>query len=225
MELYGKKDSSTAQKIFMTLLEIAIIWVSYRILFGGWYHRWFSSGGDGNTQRHWVLFIFNLVVFARISVTFFYLVKRHIPWAEAFDIPFAFAIYYIGYALLGYTTTAPLNAWDVFAILLFAFGSFLNTGSELMRDRWKKHPENAGQLYTGGLFKYSMHINYFGDLLWVSAYAIVTRNLWAILIPVFIFCFFAFYNIPKLDKYLAGKYGQQFEDYRQRTKKFVPFIY
>jgi hypothetical protein len=35
--------------------------------------------------------------------------------------------------------------------------------SELQRYRWKRQPQNAGRLYTGGLFAYARHINYFGD--------------------------------------------------------------
>ncbi len=155
----------------------------------------------------------------------FYLIKRKIPWEEAFSIPFAFALYYIGFAMLGYTCRTELGFIDDIAIALFLSGSYLNTGSELARDKWKKDPANKGKLYTIGLFRYSMHINYFGDLLWVIAYAIVTRNIYSVFIPVFLFSFFAFYNIPKLDKYLAGRYGKQFEEYSKRTKKFIPFIF
>jgi steroid 5-alpha reductase family enzyme len=147
------------------------------------------------------------------------------PWEEAFSIPLAFAIYYIGYALLGFKANQPFNFADVISIILFLTGSYFNTAAELMRDKWKKAPENKGKLYTGGLFRYAMHINYFGDVLWVTAYAIVTRNWFSCFIPAFILSFFVFYNIPKLDKYLASKYGKQFEEYRQKTKKLIPFVY
>lgn len=76
-----------------------------------------------------------------------------------------------------------------------------------------------------GFFKYSMHINYFGDILWVIAYAVITRNWYSVSIPIFLFSFFVFYNIPKLDKYLQEKYGNSFEVYAIRTRKFIPFIY
>jgi protein-S-isoprenylcysteine O-methyltransferase Ste14 len=70
-----------------------------------------------------------------------------------------------------------------------------------------------------------MHINYFGDVLWVSACAILTRNWYSAIIPALLFVFFVAYNIPKLDKYLRGKYGADFEEYSRRTKRFVPFVY
>lgn len=169
--------------------------------------------------------MFNCIVFSRICITLFIFIKRKIPWAEAFNIPIAFALYYIGFAFLGYTNSKAFGLCDVIGIILFVTGSFTNTYSELLRYKWKKDPSAKGHLYTKGLFKYSMHINYFGDLLWVSGYAFVTGNFYSALIVAFLFCFFAFYNIPMLDKHLALKYGNEFEEYKSNTKKLVPFIY
>jgi protein-S-isoprenylcysteine O-methyltransferase Ste14 len=70
-----------------------------------------------------------------------------------------------------------------------------------------------------------MHINYFGDILWVTGYALVSRNPWATLVPLGLFCFFAFYNAPKLDEYSRRRYGLEFEAYRKRTAKLIPLLY
>ena len=94
-------------------------------------------------------------------------------------------------------------------------GCILNTAGELLRDTWKRNPHNKGRIYTTGLFKYSRHINYFGDVLWVIAYALVTRNWYSSVIPVFLFSFFAFYNIPKLDTYLHEKYGKDYDKWNE----------
>jgi steroid 5-alpha reductase family enzyme len=155
----------------------------------------------------------------------FFLLKRKIPWEESVSVPFAFALYYVGYALFVLPVEKPIDWIDFSAIILFFIGSILNTGGEILRARWKKDPASKGRLYTKGFFRYSMHINYFGDFLWVCAYAIITRNWYSISIPIFLFCFFVFYNIPKLDKYLNQKYGKSFEDYSKHTKRFIPFIY
>jgi protein-S-isoprenylcysteine O-methyltransferase Ste14 len=84
---------------------------------------------------------------------------------------------------------------------------------------------HRGQIYSDGFFKYERHINYLGDILWIIAYSMITKNWYAALIPVFIFCFFAFYNAPKLDKYLKGKYGSDYDDYARKTKILIPFLY
>lgn len=227
VDLYGRKDKSIPQKVTLLILEVLILVTSYWILFSGGFLKIFPSATSihENEIRHLILFGFNLIVFLRLCITVLYLIKRHIPWEETFSIAFAFAIYYIGFSILGYKSQLSIDFIDIFALGLFLFGSYLNTGAELSREKWKKDSENSGRLYTTGLFRYSMHINYFGDLLWVTAYAILTRNWYSIFIPLMLFFFFVFVNIPKLDNYLASKYGKQFEEYRSKTKRLIPFIY
>ena len=136
----------------------------------------------------------------------------------------AFALYYIGFPLLINKTQVNISLVDYIGIGLFLIGSFLNTFSELQRHFWKAKPENKGKIYSKGLFSWSMHINYFGDFLWVIAYAVITWNIFSISIPIFLFCFFVFYNIPKLDNYLLGKYKDSFTEYSKKTKRFIPFV-
>ncbi len=154
MDLYSKKSKSIPQKAIIILLEIIFITISYWILFNGGYHRIFSSENDnGNNSRHIILFIFNCIVFSRICITLFVFIKRKIPWAEAFDIPIAFALYYIGFALLEYKHDSDFDVFDISGIILFIGGSCINTFSELLRYYWKKDSSNEGHLYTKGLFK------------------------------------------------------------------------
>ena len=154
----------------------------------------------------------------------FIFLQRSISWSEALSIPFAFILYFLGFPLFIYTNTHPLGWSDGVALFLFFLGSFLNTFSEFQRFLWKKKEENKGKLYTKGLFSLSMHINYFGDLLWVFGYVILTQNLYSSSILLLLFLFFVFYNIPLLDNYLKEKYPE-FEEYEKSTKKLIPFIY
>ncbi len=131
----------------------------------------------------------------------------------------------MGFALFALTTPQSIDVIDYLGILIFAVGSFINTCSEIQRHLWKEKAENRRKIYTEGLFKYSMHINYFGDLLWVIGYTIITRNIFALIIPLFLFLFFSYYNIPKLEIHLSRRYGKQFYDYEKITKRFIPFIY
>ena len=229
MDMYSVKSKSTPQKTVIITIEVLLLILSYWILFEGGGDVIFEALGidilNGNVESRAITFTFSLIVFFRITFMMFYMLERKIPWEESVSIPMAFSLYYIGYSLLVYDREVPIDWIDYSAILLFLIGSGFNTISEVQRHLWKKRPENKGKLYTIGLFKYSMHINFFGDVLWVSAYAIVTRNYYAIIIPVLLFCLFAFWNIPTLDKYLAGKYKEQFDDYQKKTRKLIPFIY
>lgn len=229
MELYGKTSKSIPQKIIIHLIEILILWISYWILFqngGDWFEKhWYIHNASGNMERRSIIFIFNIIIFFRLAYMMIFLLKRKIPWEESVSVPFAFAVYFIGFPLFVLPVSAPIDGLDYLAIGLFIIGCILNSGGEILRNKWKRKAENKGKIYTKGFFKYSRHINYFGDILWVSAYALITKNWYSITIPIFLFCFFAFYNATKLDKYLKGKYGKEYVEYAEKTKMLIPFIY
>ncbi|HUX19680.1 MAG TPA: DUF1295 domain-containing protein [Spirochaetia bacterium] len=227
--IYGMSHGSGAQKSVMMIGQTVVLGVAvWLLLFGGleavsrlFHVQWDRAVGS----RRVLLTVCFGVVFVRISVTTLYLLKRAMGWEEAISIPFAFMMYYLGFSLFAGPASAGFGAETFVGIVLFVVGSFLNTGSELLRDRWKKDPEHKGKLYTGGLFRYSMHINYFGDILWVIGLACMTANLWSAIIPALLFVFFAFYNAPMLDKHLSEKYGEEFAAYRRKTKRIIPFIF
>lgn len=176
-------------------------------------------------QRRAVILACDGIVLVRVTFMLLVLLTRRIPFGEALGVPLGFAAYYVGFALMTLRCRLPLDGWAGIGIVLFVAGSLLNSVSELQRWRWKRRPEHRGHLYTGGLFARAMHINYFGDVLWVAGFALVSGNPWAALLPVGLLAAFAFYNVPKLDRYLAHKYGAEFERYRRTTRRLVPFLY
>lgn len=224
MDMYGEKSPSRPQKLVIVTIELGLIAASYFVLFGSLLRGLRAFGDAPNFARNVTLFAFDLVVFARFLATMFVFVERRIPWEEAFSIPIAFALYLLGFPLLSRPASVGFGVIDVMGIVLFAVGSFINTYSEHQRRCFKRRAENTGKLFTGGLFAVSMHPNYFGDLLWVSGYACVTRNAFAWLIPAFLFCLFHFFNVPKLDRHLREHYGDTFVDYERRTKRLIPFL-
>jgi protein-S-isoprenylcysteine O-methyltransferase Ste14 len=227
--IYGKGHSSRAQRATIiaaeTLFAAAALWI---LLLGGieTIGSWFGfTGAVAPLSRRLVLFLFVAVTYLRMTVMITVLLKRSIGWEEAVAVPFAFFLYYVLFSVLGGLRPVPFGAVDVVAVGLFAIGAVLNSLSELLRHRWKRDPRNKGRLYTGGLFRLSRHINYFGDIVWVSGWALFTHNPWSAAMPALLFCMFAFYNAPLLDRHLAAKYGAEFQDYRQRTKGLVPLLF
>jgi steroid 5-alpha reductase family enzyme len=114
---------------------------------------------------------------------------------------------------------------DIFGISLFLFGSCVNTLADYQRFSWKRNTENKGRLYTLGLFKYSMHINYFGDAIAYFGLALITYNIGCLGISMFMFAYFIGCEIPILDEHLKKKYKNEFTEYAKVTKRFIPFIY
>ncbi len=221
--MYGSVNKYWPQRLMMLASECVFLVFVYWFLFLNGNEIFHLPEGD--FQRQVMLYSFCLVVFFRMSFMMFYLLKRGITWGEAGSVSFTFAIYYIGFAILGGINNKPLDWIDGIAVFLFLVGSLINTLSEVLRHQWKKNNWNKGKLYTGGLFRYAIHINYFGDVIWVSGFALLTRVIWAGLIPFFLILMFVLLNIPHHDKYLRKKYGKEFEKYEKETKKFIPFVY
>ncbi|MBT8366674.1 MAG: DUF1295 domain-containing protein [Deltaproteobacteria bacterium] len=96
---------------------------------------------------------------------------------------------------------------------------------DIHRHVWKLKEENRGRLYTEGLFSKSMHINYFGDIVLFTGFAMITHRFFMLVIPSVMTLNFVFIIIPSLDRYLEKKYGAEFRDYAQKTKKLIPWIY
>jgi len=227
--VYGEYSKSIGPKLLLTLLHALSLCIVFWLLFrGGLVALSFVAGRSflpGAFSTRALIFSCALVYFLRLVFGCFYLVQRTMRWGEAIGIGFFVFLVHIFFALVGGTNPNGPGAVADFGAFLYVVGSYLNTGSEVMRRQWKQDAAHQGQLYTGGLFRYARHINYFGDEVLFIGYALVTGSLWALVVPAFMALGFVFANVPALDHYLARKYGDQFDAYAARTKRFIPFIY
>ncbi len=228
MIVYDSYSKSWPQKIILVVLELVVLYISYLILFkglGDQVLRWFGLPlKPVNHLRCAIIFTFNVILFLAYLPTIFVFVKRKISWQEAISLPIAFGVYYLGFALLGYFVPVAPNWIDWLGVVLFISGISLHLAAEYQRFKFKQNPQNQGKLLTRGLWRLSRHVNYFADLLWVTGFAMVTHNWWSALIVVFLFVFFYFFNIPLQEKHLSQKYGEQFYQYKSKTKALIPFI-
>jgi steroid 5-alpha reductase family enzyme len=211
--------SSLPQKRFPISI-LAII-----ILLGGWLMFGSSPVIDGNLLRRVVLLLCSLVYLARLSVTFFVFLKRKFSWQETLTVTIFIALVISLFLFVGGNQIRAFSMIDYLGLVLFASGSFINTYSEFQRYKWKQKPQNTGLLYTQGLFKYARHINYFGDIILFSGFAILASNFYLMVIPLLMIVNFVFFYIPTMDRYLTKKYGKSFMEYSQKTRKLIPWIY
>jgi steroid 5-alpha reductase family enzyme len=227
--MYGEVESSMKTRYFILIAHVIIINFVAWIYFGGGIEIIGLLFGltlfPGNPIRRTILLSFGIVYFLRVFLTLFYLLKRKIDWKETGAIIGGLVFYQLGFALSGAAQSALIDPIDYIAIGVFIIGSFLNTGSEFQRKLFKDKPENKGKLYTGGLFRFARHINYFGDSVWTVGWALMTRNWFGAIMPIFCTLSFVFANIPTLSKYLEERYKEQYREWTRRTKKFIPFVY
>jgi protein-S-isoprenylcysteine O-methyltransferase Ste14 len=184
-----------------------------------------AAGAPGDAGRQAALLLCAGLYIARAAHTLFAYVKRAIPWWEAASGGSLIGCVLFAFLFMGLRHQEPIGWTDAGALLLYAAGSYLGTASERSRDAWKARPGNAGHLYTGGLFRYSRHINYFGDLLLFGGFGVLTRQPWTVAVPLAMAVNFALVIIPAHDAYLVERYGEEFEAYAQRTRKLIPLVY
>jgi len=221
LQFQGEKSPSIAPKVAICTWYIMCVagaaWWTFAVMGNG--------NPPGSPDRHVALLACSVIYIARAATTLFVFVKRKVPWWEVAwgGIPIGLVLFFS--LRDGLRVPQPLAFLDWGGILFYIAGSYVGTASEYSRHLWKARPENQGRLYTEGLFRYSRHINYFGDLLLFGGYALLTRLPWTGIVPLAMCLNFVFFIIPAHDAYLTARYGSEFDDYAQRTRKLVPFLY
>jgi protein-S-isoprenylcysteine O-methyltransferase Ste14 len=227
--MHGEYERSLGPKLANCVLHVAALVVAAWLLFGSGFEaigRWTGTTSPaGDPARAALVFACAVVYFARLCFTGFYLLRRAFGWGEAIGVGLFIAFLQIFYAYLAGKNPHLLGWLAFLGVALYVCGSYLNTASEFQRHRWKQKPENQGRLYAGGLFRYAMHINYFGDTVLFTGYALVTGAPLALVIPALMAAGFVFVHIPLLDRHLEKKYGAAFETWARTTKRYIPFVY
>jgi len=115
----------------------------------------------------------------------------------------------------------PLIAADWVGFGIFAFGLIIETVSDQQKYMFRSNPDNKGQWCQTGLWSFSRHPNYFGEIVlwwgvWITCAQVFYGGLWASVIgPVFITLLILFVSgVPLLEDTADKKYGTR-EDYRQ----------
>lgn len=220
--MFGSRyRKSTGPKLVILLMLVLAIGISAWLTF----YNPETAAANGNFYRQIILIVCGIIYLTRLVFTMFVFLKRRLSWPEALPISVLMSLALGGFIHIGGINAQPLNIMDLAGLVLYLAGSYINTVSELKRHRWKSRPQNRGHLYTGGLFKRIRHINYFGDIILFSGFALITNDIRALYIPLFMALNFVFILIPAKEAYLKNKYGDEFEEYSRRSKKLIPLIY
>jgi len=129
-------------------------------------------------------------------------------------------------------THSDLGVLAYVGIAVFLAGLCIETISDLQKMRFNNKPENKGKWIESGIWKYSRHPNYFGEILvWVGVYLYavqvlsVPAALIALVSPLFISILLLFVSgIPLLEKSADKRWGSEkaYRQYKERTSVLVP---
>lgn len=118
-----------------------------------------------------------------------------------------------------------LGIVDVLGLLMWGVGFFFEAVGDYQLRVFKNDPKNKGKIMTTGLWQYTRHPNYFGEVtMWWGIFLIATHVpfAWVSLVsPVVItILILGVSGIPMLEKKYEG--NAQFEAYKRRTSAFFP---
>jgi steroid 5-alpha reductase family enzyme len=120
-----------------------------------------------------------------------------------------------------------LTIINIFGISIFLFGLLFESIGDYQLFCFKRDPLNKGKIITSGLWKFTRHPNYFGEVvLWwgIGIFAIGSDlYLTAFISPLILNLLLLYVSgVPMLEKKYAGK--KDWEDYKKITPTFVPLI-
>ncbi len=228
-DIYAVRGSCVAHRTFLTVAIGLCVAVAWWLLLGGGIPAIGASVGWtwslGSEARRLCLAIALSIYFVRLLFTQFVFLRRAVSWSETGMIaPWILCIYLL-LSFAGGTNPNPPGTASAAGVLLFLMGSWMNSHAEYARHNWKQLAENRGRLYTLGLFRYSRHPNYLGDLISFSGLCLIAGRWITVVVPLMMLCGFVFANIPMLDAHLHDHYGAAFDEYAGRTRKLIPFVY
>ena len=136
-------------------------------------------------------------------------------------------------ALAAITTTLrkDLDVIAVIGLVVWIAGFALETTADAQKSRFRADSKNKGRFIDSGLWAWSRHPNYFGEIvLWIGVAVIAVPVLrgwqWATLIsPLFVILLLTRVSgVPMLERSADERWGGQddYEAYKERTPVLIP---
>ena len=135
-----------------------------------------------------------------------------------------------GLAALTSNITAELGLISYLGIALWLFGFVVEVTADNQKTEFRKNPDNRNRFITTGVWSWSQHANYFGEItLWfglalVSLPVLSGWQLATLISPVFVyFLLTKVSGIPLLDRLAKQKWGtdSDYLSYTQATSKLL----
>lgn len=120
---------------------------------------------------------------------------------------------------------SALGLLDLVGVLVWLTGFYFESVGDAQLARFIKDPANAGKLMQSGLWAYTRHPNYFGEVtqwwgIWLIALS-VPNGAWAIIGPLTItYLILKVSGIPMLEKKMSEH--PDFAEYKRKVSMFVP---
>lgn len=127
--------------------------------------------------------------------------------------------------LINKSTATALGILDMFGVVVWLIGFYFEAVGDAQLARFIKNPDNKGKLMQSGLWAYTRHPNYFGEVtqwwgIWLIALS-VSGGWLGIIGPITItILILKVSGIPMLEKKMEQ--NPDFAEYKRRVSVFIP---
>ena len=228
-----RKDNSIADVVWGTGF-ILVAW-STLIFYGSF------------TPRQWIVNLLVLIWGLRLAIRIHLRDKgkgedvRYKKWRQEWGKFFVIRSYLQVFLLQGFilllniTPVFFINTYDagglgwldVLGVSVWCLGFAFESVGDWQLDRFIKNPDNRGKVMDQGLWRYSRHPNYFGEVtMWWGIYLLALSVLggWISIVgPLTITYIILFVSgIPMTERFMQD--NPVFADYKKRTSVFIPWF-
>jgi len=166
---------------------------------------------------------------------------RYKKWRDDWGKNFAIRAYFQIFMLQGlfmFIISVPIvlvnsneietfKLFDIVGSLIWIIGFIFEALGDYQLSQFKKDPDNKGKIMKKGVWKYTRHPNYFGEVtMWWGIFIIalpLTNGIFTIISPILItFLLLKVSGIPLLEK--KYKDNKEYQEYKKMTNAFFPFF-
>jgi len=124
-------------------------------------------------------------------------------------------------------TGRPFGPLDVVALVVTGGAVVIETVADRQLRRFTRDPANRGRIIDRGLWRYSRHPNYLGEIvfwwgLWLFGLAAAPDRWWTVLGPIGMVLLFTFVSVPLMDRRSLQR-RPAYADHMRRVPALLPF--
>ncbi|CAH0516527.1 unnamed protein product [Peronospora belbahrii] len=131
------------------------------------------------------------------------------------------------------TSNSQVSLLDAFGVFLWIVGYVLEVTADYQKMQFRRNKSNMGQFIQGGLWYYSRHPNYCGEIMiWIGVFCVSVHTLpttslqcWAAVSPMFVAFLLLFVSgVPLLESQAEDRWGKTtaWQEYKAQTSVLLP---
>jgi steroid 5-alpha reductase family enzyme len=129
--------------------------------------------------------------------------------------------------IINRSADGKLGALSGIGVAIWMIGFFVEALSDAQLTRFVRNPLNRGRIMQGGLWRYSRHPNYFGEIvqwwgIWIVSLGAAGGWIGVVGPLTITYLILRVSGIPMLERKMDGR--PDFEDYKRRTSALIPLL-